>query len=365
MDRRYAIVRSCLRCSSWLALLLFSATCLQAQIIGGRYASGWLVLPPSAATTALAGWQINPDSDDPALANFNPASLNAATDRVLHVGQDFFPAGIARSILAGGAHVDRLDIDAGATLQYVNFGDFTGRDEGGNLTADFRALGYALSLQASRDLAPRLRVGVGLTALGERIDTYSAFGLSLSGGLLYQTDTTGLTVVGVQFQHLGRMLNQLTDEVDPLPLDLSIGFSRRLRYLPLRFGILYRKLDRWNLLYDDPATRDDNTILSGGPTERSAAARGLDNFGRHLSINGELLLGKREVVRLRAGYDRQRQQENKVRDLRSLAGFSFGAGVHTRRWRLDYGHTVQHRAGGANHLSLLVDFTPGPRRGGS
>ncbi len=348
-----------------LIVVVSNGVLAEAQLIGGRYAAGWLAMPPSAAAAALGGWRIDAGDKDPALAIWNPSSLNPNTDRVAHAAQVFLPTGASRSILAGGARLERWKLDAGAHLQFVDYGDFEGRDEAGNATADFSAKGYSLGVSASRAIAERLRVGLGVMAVGERIEEFGAFGLGLSGGLHYLTDSSGRTTIGVQFQNLGLMMNPLTDVRDPLPLDFSIGFARRLRYLPLRFGVMYRKIDRWNLLYDDPTTRDDNTILGGESTERSATARTLDNFGRHLALNAELLLGQRETVRLRAGYDRQRQREGQVRELRSLAGFSVGLGIHTRRWSLDYGHTIQHRAGGANHLSLLVDFTPGARRGGA
>ena len=340
---------------------LFYGTAAQAQIIGGRYGGGWLALAPTASTTALGGWRVDDAGAEPALALWNPASLNAETDAVVQVGQDFLPTGVGRSVLAGGRHLGRWGLDGGAHVRYIGFGDFVGRDEAGNRTADFRAQGFSVGVSAARALAPRLRVGVGIAYVGEQIETYRANGLGLSAGLIYRPDTSDLTQIAVQVQNLGLMFDPLADRRDALPLDLSVALVRRLRYLPLRFGVTYRKLDRWNLLYDDPATRDDATVLGGEPSERSTASRVLDNLGRHLGANAELLLGSRGNFRLRFGYDRQRQQENKIRELRGLSGFSVGAGVRTRRWSLDYGHLFQHRAGGSNHLTLALDFRPAPR----
>lgn len=350
-----------------LALLCFAFAkppALSAQVIGGRYAFGFLALPPSAATTALGGWQLTNDTRDPLLAQFNPATLNAETHRVVHVGQDFLPTGVGRSFLGVGKRVNRLGIDAAAQLQYVGFGTFTGRDEAGAPTNDFRASGLTVGVSAAREVFERLKVGLGLNYVSQSIESYHSFGFALSGGALYSPDTTGRTLIGLQFQQAGLMLNDFDAAREPLPVDVSIAFSRRLQYLPLRFGIRYRKLDRWNLLYDDPALRDDGNIFGETGGERSPVARGLDNLGRHLGLNAELGLGKREALKLRAGYDRQRQREGKVGDYNSFAGFSYGLAVSTRRWQLDYGHTVQHRAGGAHHLGLLLDFAPAARGDG-
>ncbi len=337
---------------------------LSAQIIGGRYAFGYLALPPSAATTALGGWQLTDDTRDPLLAQFNPATLNAETDKIVHVGQDFLPTGVGRSFLGVGKRIERFGgIDAAAQLQYVGFGEFTGRDEASAPTAEFRASGLTVGVSAAKEVFERLKVGVGLNFVSQTIESYSSFGFALSGGAVYSPDTSGRTLIGLQFQQAGLMLNNFDAEREPLPVDVSIAFSRRLKYLPLRFGVRYRKLDRWNLLYDDPNVRDDGNLFGGEDQgERSGVARGLDNFGRHLGLNIELGLGKREALKLRAGYDRQRQTEGKVGEFNSFAGFSYGLSIDTRRWQLDYGHTVQHRAGGAHHLGLLLDFAPADRR---
>ena len=335
-----------------------------AQVVGGRYAFGMLELPPSATVSGLGGWQLRSDSRDPAVAQFNPSALSTSSDGVLHVGQDFLYAGVGRSSLGFGQRVERLGIDAAAHLQYVGFGDFVGRDVAGVETGDFSVRGVQVGVSASREVFERLRVGAGVSGVQQQIESYKAFGLSFSGGLTYLPDSSGRTVIGLQFRHLGTMVNDFGAASEPLPIDVSIGFSRRLKYLPLRFGLLYRKLDRWNLLYDDPARRDQGGF-GEAPTERSSLSRGLDNFGRHLAANLELGLGRRETIRLRLGYDRQRQTENLVEgregNYPSLAGFSAGLGVDFRRGQVNYGYRVQHQGGAANHLTLLVDLRPGER----
>ena len=348
-----------------LATLLGAfAKTADAQIIGGRYAFGFLALPPSATQSGLGGWQLREDSRDPSVAQFNPAGLSAATDGVIHLGQDFMYAGVGRSSLAAGKRIERFGVDAAAHLQYVGFGDFTGRDVMGVETGDFRVSGLNVGVSAAREVFERLRVGAGVSFVQQQIESYDAFGLSLSGGLVYSPDSSGRTLIGLQFQHLGTMVNDFGAASEPLPIDVSVGLSRRLKYLPVRFGLLYRKLDRWNLLYDDPDRRDQGGF-GEAPTERSSLARGLDNFGRHLAANVELGLGRREALRLRIGYDRQRQTEGLVEgregNYPSLAGFSAGLGVDFRRGQVNYGYRVQHQGGAANHLTLLVDLSPGER----
>ena len=349
------------------ALCCGSAPLARAQSLGGDYGFAWLLSAPTAQTSGLGGWQLRTDGRDPGLAAWNPAALNAETHAVAHVSQDFLPTGAGRSLAAGGYRLDRFGgLDLGATVQYVGFGELDGRDAGNNPTGGFNAREYAVGLAAAKHFDDRLHVGVHLQLIGGSIERYGSTGAAVSAGALYTPDSAGRTVIGLQVQRAGYVWDDYADEGDvaqPTPLTASVGVSRRLRYLPVRVGVLYRRLDRWDLLYDDPARRDEGALIGGDPEERGGASEALDNLARHFSFNAELYVGRAEVLQVRLGYDHQRQREARVGDFRSLAGFSYGLGVNLRRLRFDVGRTVQHLAGGSTHVGLLVDFAPASRAG--
>lgn len=346
---------------SLIGLLLSLTLTVSGQVLGGRYAFVFLEQSPSAQTAGLAGFSLRQDGRDPAIAQFNPALLNANTADILHVSQDFFPAGAGRSIVSYGRQIGERKIDVSANLHYASFGEFEGRDAAGIATGTFSAREYALGVSAAHQLADRVRVGATVQVLGGSIESFNSFGAAVSAGLTYIPDSAGLTVWGIQMRHAGHVIDGYTEQQDPLPFNISVGVSRRLKYLPLRFGVLYRRIDRWNILFDDPDRRESDGFLSNEPVERGATSLWFDNFARHFSFNAELYLGKQEVIQLRAGYDHQRQREGEVEEFRSLAGFSFGLGVNLRKFRLDYGRTVQHIGGGTNQLGVLIDFNPGTR----
>lgn len=356
-----------MRASAMLCFGLLGAAAAGAQSLGGDYGFAWLLSAPSAQASGLGGWQLRTDGRDPALAAWNPAALNAQTSSVLHASHDFLPTGAGRSIAAGGYRLDRFGgLDLAATVQFVGFGELEGRDVGNNATGAFKAREYAVSVAAAKHFDDRLHLGVQLSLIGGSIDTYGSTGAAVSAGAMYTPDSARRTVIGFQVQHAGYVWDDYADESDvaqPTPLTASVGISRRLRYLPMRVGILYRRLDRWDLLYDDPARRDEGSLLSGEVSERGAASETLDNLARHFALNAEFYIGRGEVLQVRAGYDHQRQREGRVGNFRSLAGFSYGVGVNLRRVRLDFGRTVQHLAGGSTHVGLLVDFAPGSPAG--
>jgi hypothetical protein len=147
------------------------------------------------------------------------------------------------------------------------------------------------------------------------------------------------------------------DDKSIMPLDVQIGLSKRLAYVPFRLSILAHDLNRWDLRYDSPL--DDNSGLGFGeeePREPSRFGESVDNFFRHITFGGEFLIGKQEKLMLRIGYHHQRRKELSVVNLRSLSGFSAGVGLNLKAFVLDYGFAVYHQAGATKHLGLRLNL---------
>jgi hypothetical protein len=75
-----------------------------------------------------------------------------------------------------------------------------------------------------------------------------------------------------------------------------------------------------------------------------------------LVFNGEFLFGKKDNFRLRFGYNHLMRKELSVRNLRSLAGFSMGAGLKISRFRIEYGRSILHLGANLNHFSISTNF---------
>jgi hypothetical protein len=134
---------------------------------------------------------------------------------------------------------------------------------------------------------------------------------------------------------------------------MQLGISKKLRYLPFRFSIIYQHLNRWNILYDDPEEEQDIPFFG---EETKSGNQFLDNLARHFVINGEFLFGKTESFRVRLGYNHLQRKELSISNLRSLSGFSFGFGIKISRFRFDYGRSFTHLGAGNNHLSISTDL---------
>lgn len=328
--------------------------------LGGRATYEFLNLAPSARVSALGGNLITVRDDDVNLAYANPAMLNAQVHQQLAFNHNFHFGGISNGYAAYGHHLQKPEISLHAGIQYVNYGTFDLTNDRGEIEGQFKASEYALVLGGAKMVDERVALGANLKMISSQLESYTSLGFTSDLAAMY-LDTAKSLVISLVFRNVGSQVQTYREaNFEPLPFDLQIGLSKKLKYLPFRFSVIYHHLDRWNVIYDDP-NQENNSINFGDiNTERSPTSIWIDNFFRHLVFNGEFLLGKKENFRLRLGYNHFLRKELSVENFRSLAGFSFGLGVKINRFRLDYGRTNYHLAGGINHLSIstnLREFT--------
>jgi hypothetical protein len=330
--------------------------------LGGLHTYEFLNLSPSARITALGGNLITVRDDDANLAVGNPAALNPAMHQQLSFNHSFHVAGISHGYASYAHHLDSLGFTSHFGVQYVNYGEFEEVNELGQSIGQFQASEYAINLGAGRQLNERLAVGANLKVITSQMERYGSFGLGLDAAATYFDTSSNFTATLV-FRNMGRQVSYFREgNPEPLPFEIQLGLSKRLRYLPFRFSIIYRHLNRWNILYDDPNAEPAVLFLGEEPAEESRASIWLDNFFRHFVFNGEFLIGARENFRLRIGYNHFMRQELSVDNFGSLAGFSFGVGFKVSRFRIDYGHQSFHLGGGLNHFSIstsIQEFTKG------
>ncbi|WP_116106709.1 type IX secretion system protein PorQ [Lewinella sp. IMCC34191] len=342
------------RLLSWTFALLFCFN-LSAQV-GGISAYEFLNLPNSATVAGLGVHHISVRNDDLSLAARNPSLLNREMHGQVVLSHGFVPAGIHNSYLAYARHRDDLNLTLQAGLQYVGYGsDLVRRDVTGQAMGTFSASDFAVTVGAAREIEERLSVGVNMKVIGSQLAGYGSFGLGFDAGLFYR-DTSGRFGITLLARNFGRQLQHYTDDGfrEPMPFELQVGLSRELKYLPFRFSIIYRYLDRWNILYDNPDANDDFILINEaeGSTDPGAGAVFFDNLARHFVFNGELLIGKQRNLSLRLGYNHGLRRELRLTEFRSGAGYSFGFGWRTRRFRISYGRTTYHLGGGVNQLGL-------------
>ena len=320
----------------------------------GKHTYQFLELPPSARVTALGGTLIAVIDDDINLASLNPALLNESTDNAIAFNHNFHFAGINNGNVAFGKNIKSLGINGLVSFQYISYGDFKLTDEYDQVLGDFSASEKAIVLGASKKLNDRMTIGANLKGVFSTLESYSSTGIATDLGLTYHNPESNFIFSAV-IKNWGTELATYRDTRLTAPLDIQIGISKKLNHLPFRFSLTAHQLQQWSIRYDDPNAVQE-TDLFGNTQTQSSFAKGIDNFFRHMIFSGEFLLGKKENLRLRIGYNHLRRKELAVSGFRSFGGFSLGFGMKINRFRLDYGVGYHHIAGAVNHLSISTNI---------
>ncbi len=305
------------RAKAWcLAALLvvgvaFLAMPAQAQP-GDLSGFGFLRLEPSARAAALGGSFSAVYGDDVNAFFYNPALLNETTHRHLSLSYLNHLSDINAGFLAYSRHYEGLGTFA-AGLRFLSWGELQGADEQGNRTETFGASDVALTLGAARAQSERLRYGVNVHLIYSSVESFNASALATDLGVLYHIASQRLSF-SVSVNNLGVTLSSLGATKDDLPLDLRVGITKRLRYIPLLVS-----LTGYNLhdLGDEP---------EGGTA--------LGNVFQHVILGGEFQFS--QAFNIRFGYNHRRHQGLKTGSRLDLAGVGLGFGLKITRFRLDY-----------------------------
>lgn len=293
----------------------------------------------SARAAGLAGTGQALPGDDPTAAIYNPALLGEPHNRQLAVGYLNHLSDVNAGSAAYARRVPGVGVVAG-TVRFLSYGDFARSTEGEGPTGDtFGASETALSVSAAREVAPDLQVGATVHALFASLDDASAQALAADLGVAYHVPAEGL-VLSASVHHVGAVLSSLGETRDRMPLDVRVGLSNRLQYLPLTVSVVAYDLNGFD---SEPSTLGPDGEEVGGTTA-------LDHVRDHLALGGELALGSALTARL--GYHPRRGAALRTGGRLELAGISAGFGISLKRVGVDYAYTGWSAFGGLHQFGV-------------
>ena len=222
------------------------------------------------------------------------------------------------------------------------------RSPTGSFTGSEVALGIASSHYFIRQ---NIYIGARLRYTLSNLEAYTSTALSGDIGLYYSPVTKPWRIALV-YQHMGSQLTTYEDVFEPLPANLSLGFSSALKHLPLRWHLTFHHLNKYPLYFDNP--EDASQTLGGGANQKPAGLT--KKLLRHASFGVEVFPASLFSIRL--GYHAQRAAELRILELRNFSGLSFGVGMQLRRLRFQISHARYNVAGNRTFLGLTLE----PRR---
>ncbi|HRY98308.1 MAG TPA: type IX secretion system protein PorQ [Bacteroidales bacterium] len=335
-----------------LILFLLFPALPQAQT-GGNSTFAFLNLVNSARVGAMGGHFLAIDDNDPSLAVYNPSLISPQIHNHLALSFVDYYSDINYGFASYSRTVERYGSFM-AAIQFLDHGKFTAADETGQTFGEFAAGEYAVQLGWGRALDSSFSIGSNLKLLYSELENYVASGLAVDVTGTYHNRKSGLTASFLA-RNIGRQLNTyVPSEPEPLPFELALGVSKRLRHVPLRYSILVTHLERWDLTYDDPADPETDP-LTGEPIEENGFEVFADKLMRHFVLGAELTPSRNFSLRL--GYNYQRRQDMKVESKLSTVGFSWGFGFRVSRFHFNYARSAWHLAGSPNYITLTTNLS--------
>lgn len=331
-----------------LFLSLLFPISLFAQI-GGSAVYEFVSLPYSARENISGGTIITSQTTHLATALRNPSILDSTYSNVmigswglLHLKKSGIGCGTI-----GYAHSIRPNITLDAGIHFIDYGRFEGYDEYGNKIENFVPIEYELIFGGSYRIKQNLSLGANIKPILSYLESYSSYGILFDLAATYKWENS---CVSLATRNVGWQLKTYTEgNRENIPYSIDLGFSHTLSHAPFRFNITYTDIQKFDLSYDDEIAAK-NTLLNGEEEEEREFVSIGKNFIKHITLSGELLLGKHIVAML--GYNYRKSEELSFGDTKKATGLGIGFELNFSRFNLSYGWSKQHAAGGKNYITL-------------
>ena len=318
--------------------------------IGGQSVYQFLNLVTSPRQAALGGKIITIYDNDVNQANFNPATINSEMDNHLAVNYGSYFGEVTYGTASYAYTFDRHLQTFQAGINYVNYGNFQGTDESGNLTSDFTGSEMALSFGYSF-MIPDIPVHFGTNAklISSTLESYNSFGGAVDLGALFideRNDVNWALVV----RNIGTQFTSYSGTKEKLPLEVLIGVSQEVENVPIRWHLTLENLQHWNIVFSNPARAVGS--IDGGSTPEKVSF--FNNALRHVIIGVELFPKKSFNIRL--GYNFRRGEELRVLEQRNFSGISVGFGLKFNNLKFNYSYSRYTLAGNTSLFGLTINF---------
>jgi hypothetical protein len=306
--------------SFFILTILISCNTIVAQ---GTY--DFLRLDMSARAGALGGSFVS-NNDDPNVMFYNPSGLKLLTESPVSFSFIKHLLDINLASLAYSTEIEDIG-RFGAAVKYINYGTFQGATEFGEKTDEFGAGEIAFMIGYANTIQDNFFYGANVKYIYSGIEDRSSSAIGFDVGVHYAVPEQMINV-GFSVLNLGTQLSSYYETKEDLPLDVVIGISKRLEYLPVRLSLDFHKLNE----------------------ERDEIVEKLRAF----SVGAEFTLSK--VLKLRFGYDNERRKELKIGTTAGIAGFNVGVGALISGYTFDYGFSSLGLIGGLHRIGISTNI---------
>ena len=331
-------------------IIFFLYSSLGFSQIGGKYVYQFLNLAQSPRQAALGGKTVTVVDNDVNQAFYNPATINPKMDNQLSTSYGNYYGEVSYGTAAYAYTYDRRVQTFHAGVSYINYGNFEGRDELGNITGEFSGSEVAVSFGYAKNIPfSDFYVGANAKLISSSLETYSSFGAALDFGLLYIDEPNDINY-GLAIRNLGVQIKPYADTNEKLPLAIDFGISQLMEHVPVRWHFTMENLQQWNIAFSNPNRAEGS--LDGSVQEEKVSF--FNNALRHMIIGAELFPEKGFNIRL--GYNYRRAEELRILEQRNFSGLSVGVGIRFGTVKFDYSYSRYTAAANTSLFGLMINL---------
>lgn len=318
--------------------------------VGGQSVYQFMNMMTSPRQAALGGKVITIYDYDVNQAIFNPATINPDMDNQLAANYGNYFGEVSYGTGAYAYTWDRHVQTFHAGVSYVNYGNFEGRDEYGNLTGDFTGSEAALSFGYAYNIPwTDIYLGTNLKLISSTLESYHSFGAAIDVGAIYIDEDNDINIA-LAIRNVGMQITTYAGTNEKLPLEIIAGISQELDHVPIRWHLTLENLQQWNVAFSNPVHSEQG--FDGGVSEDKPSF--INNALRHVIFGVELFPQKSFNIRL--GYNFRRSQELVMEDQRTFAGLSAGIGLKMGNLRFNYSYSRFTLAGNTSLFGLMINL---------
>jgi len=324
-----------------LVFFLFSFQFSLFAQIGGSSTFEFLNLNTSPRIIALGGYLTSILDDDINNGIYNPALINSSMLYKSNLNYTNYYTDILYGDV--GYCFNLAGYNFISSIKFIDYGQFVETDLFGNRLGEFSAGEYMVSLGSSMNLDSLFSLGLTAKIAYSSLYELSSLGFLIDFGFSYMHPKKDL-VASLIIKNLGyQLIPYYEGNRESLPFEILLGFSNKLKHVPLRWHLTFQHLEQPNLNF--------NNSNSQIPLN--------NNFGysilKHIVLGAEILFHKN--VSLSLGYNNRKRVEMALEDRRGLVGFSCGFLFKIQRFQFSYSRNSHYYSNPINSFGIITNLS--------
>ena len=310
--------------------------------LGGTHSFDFLNLNTNPRSIALGGYIPSVIDGDINIGIYNPSLINPLMINNIVFNYTPYYADIIYGNVGYGFNFSNINFLS--SLKFINYGELLETNEFGQEIGYFNAGEYVFSLGVGKlILDSLLRVGVNYKMAYSSLYDVSSLSVLFDFAATYRVPYNDI-LFSLIIKNLGyQLIPYYAGNRESLPFEILLGFSNKLKHVPLRWHLTFQHLEQPDLNF--------NNSNSQIPLN--------NNFGysilKHIVLGAEILF--HQNVSLFLGYNNRKRVEMSLEERRGLVGFSCGFLFKIQRFQFSYSRNLHHYSNPINSFGIITNLS--------